>query len=168
MRRIVTWIDLGGPYYPDYASADPTNVAGRALLSIAQMQRLAALTGLPLSDGQGNPGFADHRLWLSFDRPDVSPCLRNLDKTGEAYREALAIIQAGQAELQENPEADMLHFRPCEAHQLREAKYQALREREAGRRQALAEGRKVYDVGIQPRHEQMEEQMGRGTTPPIE
>ncbi len=151
MNRIVTWIDLGGPYYPDYASAHPTNVAGRAPLSIAQLQRLAALTGLPLSDGQGNPGFADHRLWVSFDRPDVSPCLRKLDKSGEAYREALAIIQAGQAELQQNPEADMLHFRPCEAHQLREAKYQVLREREAGRRQALAEGHKVYDVGIQPR-----------------
>ena len=24
MDRIVTWIDLGGPYYPDYASAIPT------------------------------------------------------------------------------------------------------------------------------------------------
>lgn len=151
MKRIVTWIDLGGPYYPDYASAHPTNVAGRAPLSIAQLQRLAALTGLPLSDGQGNPGFSDHRLWVSFDRPDVSPCLRKLDRDSDAYREALAIIQAGQAELQQNPEADMRHFRPCEAHQLREAKYQVLREREAGRRQALAEGRKVYDAGIPPR-----------------
>jgi len=146
--RIVTWIDLGGPYYPDYASAHPNNVAGRAPLSIAQLNRLAALTGLPLSDGQGNPGFAGHRLWLSFDRPEASPCLRKLDQAGDAYREALAIIQAGQAELRKNPEADMPGFRPCAEHQGREAKYEALREREASRRRALAEGRKAYDVGM--------------------
>jgi hypothetical protein len=108
---------------------------------------LAALTGLPLSDGQGNSGFAGHRLWLSFDRPELSPCLRQLDKAGEVYRETLAIIEAGRAELRKTPEADMPGFRPCEEHQVREAKYQALREREASRRQALAEGRKAYDVG---------------------
>ncbi len=151
MDRIVTWIDLGGPYYPDYACAHPTNVAGRAPLSIAQLHQLAALTGLPLIDVEGNPGFAGHRLWLSFDRPELSPCLSQLDKSGEAYREALAIIQAGQAELRQTPEADMPHFRPCAEHQIREAKYQTLRQREAGRRQALAEGRKVYDAGISPR-----------------
>jgi hypothetical protein len=148
MDRIVTWIDLGGPYYPDYACAHPANVAGRAPLSIDQLNRLAALTGLPLSDGQGNPGFAGHRLWVSFDRPEVSPCLRKLDKTGDAYREALAIIQAGQAELRKNPEADMPGFRPCEEHQVREAKYRALREREQDRRQALSDGRKVFDPEI--------------------
>jgi hypothetical protein len=148
LDRIVTWIDLGGPYYPDYACAHPTNVAGRAPLSIAQLNRLAELTGLPLSDGQGNPGFAGHRLWLSFDRPEVSPCLRKLDKASDAYREALEIIQAGQAELRKNPEADMPGFRPCAEHQVREAKYQTLREREASRRQALAEGGKAYDVGM--------------------
>ena len=124
-------------------------MAGRAPLSIAQLNRLAALTGLPLSDGQGNPGFAGHRLWLSFDRPEASPCLRKLDQAGDVYREALAIIQAGQDELRKNPEADMPGFHPCEEHQVREAKYQALREREASRRQALAEGRKAYDVGMQ-------------------
>ena len=49
------------------------------------------------------------------------------------------------------PQAGVLAdgFRPCEEHQVREAKYQALREREASRRQALAEGRKAYDVGMQ-------------------
>ena len=124
-------------------------MAGRAPLSIAQLNRLAALTGLPLSDGQGNPGFAGHRLWLSFDRPEVSPCLRKLDKAGEAYREALAIIQAGQAELRKNPESDMPGFRPCDEHQVREAKYQALRDREQNRCQALSNGRKVYDPDIE-------------------
>ena len=84
-----------------------------------------------------------------MDRPEASPCLRKLDKAGDMYREALAIIRAGQDELRKNPEADMPGFHPCEEHQVREAKYQALREREASRRQALAEGRKAYDVGMQ-------------------
>jgi hypothetical protein len=148
MDRIVTWIDLGGPYYPDYASAHPTNVAGRSPISIAQLNRLTELTKVSIADGQGNPGFASHRLWISFDRPEVSPCLRKLDKAGDAYREALAIIRAGQDELRKNPEADQPGFRPCEEHQVRETKYQALRDREQDRRQALSDGRKVFEPEI--------------------
>jgi len=150
LERIATWIDLGGPYYPDFASAHPDNVAGRAPISLAQLNRLAALTGLPLADGQGNPACTGHRLWLSFDRPPLSPCLQKLDKAGEAYREALAIIQSGQDELRKAPEADMPGFRPCAEHQARETKYQALRAREASRRRALAQGGKVYDEGREP------------------
>jgi len=70
---------------------------------------------------------------------------------GEEYLrrlEALAIIQAGQAELRKNPESDMPGFRPCAEHQVREAKYQALRNREQNRRQALSDGRKVFDPDI--------------------
>ena len=148
MDRIVTWIDIGGPYYPDYASAHPNNVAGRAPISIVQLNRLAELTGIKMTDGQGNPGFASHRLWISFDRPERSPCLQNLDKTSETYREALAIIRAGHDQLRMTPEADMPGFVPSEEHHAREAKYQRLREREATRRQALAEGRNVYDAGL--------------------
>jgi hypothetical protein len=51
--RIVTWIDLGGPYYRDYSCAHPTNVAGRAPISIAQLNRLAELTGISMADGHG-------------------------------------------------------------------------------------------------------------------
>ncbi|MBM3861327.1 MAG: hypothetical protein FJ395_17000 [Verrucomicrobia bacterium] len=148
MDRIVTWIDIGGPYYPDYSCSHPTNVAGRAPISVAQLNRLGELTGISLSDAQGNPGYAGHRLWITFDRPELSPCLRKLDKASAAYREALAIIRAGQDELRRNPEADMDGFRPCDEHQSRETKYQALRDREQTRRHALAAGRKVFDPGI--------------------
>ena len=148
MDRIVTWIDIGGPYYPDYDCSHPSNVAGRAPISISQLNRLNKLTGLSLSDGQGNPGYAGHRLWITFDRLELSPCLQKLDKESEAYREVLAILRAGQEELRKNPEADMPGFRPCEEHLARQARYQALREREQNRRQGLAQGRKVYDVGM--------------------
>jgi len=148
LDRIATWIDLGGPYYPDYACAHPEGVAGRAPISAAQMKRLSDLTGIVFNQSDGNPGFQAHRLWISFDRPDLSPCLEKLDKSGGAYREALAILRTGQAELRQNPEADMPGFHPCEEHRAREAKYESLRERERGRREALAKGRKAYDPGV--------------------
>ena len=148
LDRIVTWIDIGGPYYPDYDCSHPANVAGRAPITEAQASRLETLTGIRVCGGERNPNHATHRLWLSFDRPELSPCLRKLDQQSEAYREALAIIRAGQEELRKNPEADQPGFRPCDEHRAREAKYQALREREQARRQALAEGRKIYDVDL--------------------
>ena len=37
MDRVITWIDLNAPYYPDYASAWPDNLAGRAPLDDRQL-----------------------------------------------------------------------------------------------------------------------------------
>ena len=149
LDRVITWIDIGGPYYPDYGSAHPNNVAGRAPLTIPQAKRLGELTGVRLVDEPGNnPGYASHRLRLSFDRPELSPCLQELDKSSKVYQETLAIIRAGQAELRKAPAADMPGFHYCAEHQSRAAKHQALSKRESARRHALATGTKVYDPGI--------------------
>ena len=148
MDRIVTWIDIGGPYYPDYGCAHPNNVAGRAPLTIAQAKRLGELTSVQLVDDRGNPGWPSHRLWISFDRPELSPCLEKLETDSDAYQEALALIRSGQAELRNNPEADAPGFRYCEEHQTRDAQYRALCQRETVRRQALSKGEKVYDPGL--------------------
>lgn len=149
MRKLVAWIDIGGPYYPDYFSANPDNVAGRSPLTIAQAKRLEELTGMTMLGGHdSNPSFGQHRFLISFDRPELSPCLNKLDKTSTVYKEALAIIKTGQEELQRNPEADMPGFRLCEEHQSSQAKYQTLREREQNRRHAMAAGRKIFDPGI--------------------
>lgn len=149
MDRIVTWIDIGGPYYPDFACAHPTNVAGRAPLTIPQAKRLGELTGVSFFHGtSSNPGFYSHTLQISFSRPELSPCLTKLDPTGAAYVEALAMIKAGQAELEQKPEAGMPGFTYCPEHQAREDKYQKLKARECERRNALAKGNKVYDVAM--------------------
>ena len=148
MDRVVTWIDLGGPYYPDYACAHPDNVAGRAPISIPQAKRLGELTGIRLVEDDGNPRYWQHRLQISFDRPELSPCLRKLDPQSAAYKEALSIIRAGQQELSKNPEADMPGFTACSEHRSREEKYQRLLGRERRRRTAIARGEKVYDAGL--------------------
>ena len=150
MDRIITWIDIGAPYYPDYGCAYPQNVAGRAPLTIPQVRRLEELTGITVLDRSGNPGWNMHRLWISFDRPELSPCLRKLDKAGDAYKEALAMIRAGGEQLRKIPEADMPGFHYCAEHQAVEDKYRQLRERERERRAALVTGKKVYDGGIGP------------------
>jgi hypothetical protein len=151
LARIITWLDIGGPYYPDYASAHPNHPAGRSPLTQPQLNELGELTGREITRGnKGHLGFDAHRVWVSFDRPELSPCLQHLDKNSDAYRQALAIIRAGQEELRRNPEADQPGFVAHHEHQLREEKYQRLRDREAARRAALREGRQVYDPGIGP------------------
>lgn len=143
--RIVTWVDINAPYYPSYSSAFPQNLAGRAPLTGDQLKRLGELTGL---DFLKMAGFRTNQgPQVSFDRPELSPCLNRIDVADTAKRdEALAIIRVGQAQLVVRPRGDMAGFEACPADQQREAKYaQRLKIEEASRR-ALREGRKLYDV----------------------
>ena len=141
--RIVTWIDINAPYYPSYYSAYPHNLGGRAPLDNGQLKRLGQLVGVDFDrERHCSKSTGPH---VSFDRPERSPCLAKLDKNGPAYREALAIVQAGKAMLARRPRADMPGFVPCEVDRRREAKY-ALREQiELRSREAIREGRRVHD-----------------------
>ncbi|RKY08498.1 MAG: hypothetical protein DRP66_04425, partial [Planctomycetota bacterium] len=92
--RIVTWIDINAPFYGRYDSAYPHNLSGRSPLDGGQIKRLTELTGVPfakLASHSGNRG-----PQVSFDRPELSPCIGVFKDAGEArYAEALAIISAG-------------------------------------------------------------------------
>jgi len=143
-ERIVTWIDINGPYYPRYDTAYPDNLAGRSPLNNAQMQRLSELTGVPLAK------LARHNTsrgpQLSFDRPELSPALAPLkERDGPNYREALAIVRAGRLKLQQQPRADMPGFQPCPIDRDRQRRYMARREIEARNRKAISENNKLYD-----------------------
>jgi hypothetical protein len=95
--RILTWIDINAPYYPEYSTAYPGNQYGRSPLEPAQMERLSQLTGVNLADQQ-------FVAQVTFTRPERSPCLaRFTDKNDPAYREALSIIQAGKDRLGGTP-----------------------------------------------------------------
>ena len=120
--RIVTWIDINAPYYPDYASAYRNHRYGRSPLDPRQLGRLSQLTGEKLTDQR----LSDH---ISFTRPELSPCLTPLAKKNEAaYREALAIIQAGKKMLEERPRADMPGFQYIGVEAEREERYRAYQE----------------------------------------
>ena len=139
--RIITWLDINAVYYPHYSSAYPTHPAGRSPLTGAQHSRLQALTGVKIN-GRGRPQ-------VSFDRPEISPCLSKLaDKADPKYVEALAIIRAGRDMLAKRPRADMPGYVPCPLDQQREKKYQLRRQAELRSRKAIREGRKVYDPDL--------------------
>lgn len=130
LARVVTWIDINAPYYGSYHSVYGENMFGRAPLSFAQLADLADLTGLPYGpcrdpqkrgqlDGRlhHDPSLKNTELagsQVSFTRPESSPCLAKLDPRDPCYRQAIAIIRAGQANLRRQPREDMLgsHAQP--------------------------------------------------------
>ena len=138
--RIVTWIDVNAPYYPDYASAYRDNLYGRSPLDGKQLGRLSELVGMNLSDRKLNGQ-------VNFTRPELSPCLTKLsDKSDPKYREALAIIEAGRGMLAQRPRADMLDFRLASQTEIeQEAKYQARLDVEAAMRQSILKGEKRHE-----------------------
>jgi len=144
VERVATWIDLNAPYYPSYASAHPDNLAGRSPLTPPQLQRLEEHTGVSLrkqADYRHNPG-----PLISFDRPELSPCLSHLEEGSAARREALAIIRTGADELAARPEPDHPGFVPSTLDQWREAKYQDRHRQEERRRRAIRDGSRIYDA----------------------
>jgi len=140
LERIITWIDINAPYYPDYATAYPEGLFGRSPIDLGQIQRLGELVGTDLKDRR----FA---AVVSFARPALSPCLaRFADKQDPRCREALAIIESGKRALGARPSAEMPGFQLVSREEIdREQKYRALREAEAAAREAIVKGRKRYE-----------------------
>jgi hypothetical protein len=143
--RLVTWIDINGPYYPYYASAYPENLAGRSPLNDKQIQRLSELTSVNLSE------LGSHTRELgpqvSFRRPHLSPCLQEFANHNDPdYIEALAIIEAGKDMLEKRPRADMPVFQACLPDQQRDQKYNLRRLAELRSREAIRKGLKVYHL----------------------
>ncbi len=140
--RIVTWIDLNAPFYPSYASAFPRNLAGRSPLDNSQIERLSLLTGVALGRLAGHA--QNKGPQISFDRPEWSPCLARFGPDGGAgHDEALAIIRAGAAKLDQIPRADMDGFEPCPIDRARREKYDLRKRAEEQSRQAVSRGEKV-------------------------
>ena len=142
--RVVTWIDINAPYYSRYDSAYPHNLAGRSPLNNQQIARLTELTGVKFA------AFVGHKKnrgpQVSFDRPELSPCLAVFeDKTESAYIEALGIIRQGAVSLKEKPRADMDGFVPWSRDERRQRKYLDRQRIEFENRHAIKVGRKVYD-----------------------
>jgi mono/diheme cytochrome c family protein len=143
--RLTTWIDLNAPYYAHYESAYPDHPAGRSPMTFEEHARLSELTGV---DVHSQGFFAWSRplsVLISFTRPELSPCLAGLEPTTDAYREAVGLIRAGAARLEQRPRADMPGFVPAAYAEPVEARYARLRERESRVREALETGERVYD-----------------------
>ena len=112
--RIVTWIDINAPYYPEYASVYRDNRYGRSPLDEAQLGEVRRLTG---SDE------------VNFTRPVWSPCLARFQNASDPTRlAALSLIENGRRTLAAGPRADLPGFRLVSETEIRQqAKYDALR-----------------------------------------
>ena len=87
--RVLTWIDINAPYYPEYASAYGDNRFGRSPLNDAQLGELRRLTG---SED------------VNFTRPAWSVCLQHFASASDPARLAvLGIIEEGQRMLSTRP-----------------------------------------------------------------
>jgi hypothetical protein len=143
MERIFEWIDINAVYYPVYESAYPNNPAGRSPLTFDQLKRLGELTGVDFSK------LADHKRKLgpqiAFERPELSPCLKEINTKSAEYMEALAIIKAGKKQLERLPRADMEGFEPCEEQKLQLNKYINRLVVEKENNKAVSEGKLIYD-----------------------
>jgi len=123
LETLYTWIDLNGVYYPEYESAYPHNPAGRSPLTQEEMVELGKLCGedlLKLNNFNRKLG-----PQISFDRPELSPCLKKISDP-EAAKKAIAIITRGQQRLAETPRCDMPGFKPDPLHQRMLDKYDRL------------------------------------------
>lgn len=139
LDRLITWVDLNGPYYPTNYCAYPHNPPGRCPLDRKELKTLGGLAGFNLnqvtrsSDCKGP--------MISFDRPQMSPCLVALKGDEAKYAEALAIIRKGQRRLQERPRADMPGFVPWERDRQRQAHRQKYLAIELDTRKTIRERR---------------------------
>ena len=104
-ETLYTWMDLNGVYYPIYETAFEDRPAGRSPLTFAETDELARLTGLNF----GVLGDWNRKIpaQISFDRPEVSPCLDVLKNDPEKYARALEIISLGGQRLKETPRGDL-------------------------------------------------------------
>ena len=145
--RVVAWVDLNAVYYPTYACAYPESRTGRSPLTNEQLNTLTKLTGQSLSDTM-NYG-SNRGPQVSFDRPELSPCLTHIaDQRGPEYQEALAIIQTGARTLMNRPRADMAGFEPCPTDLKREQKYRERERVEQENRRAILNSAKLYDSSL--------------------
>ncbi|NWK54723.1 hypothetical protein HW115_03820 [Verrucomicrobiaceae bacterium N1E253] len=137
-ERLATWVDLNAPYYGRYTSNFPGNESGRSPLTDGELNTLISLTGVNVKNIKG---LGEQ---VSFDRPASSPCLSGV--TGDAYDQALALIQAGKSRLESVTRSDMAEYVMSAGIDLwREEKYQHRRQRETMNRAAMAGDGLVYD-----------------------
>ncbi|MCG8510333.1 MAG: hypothetical protein MI741_13980, partial [Rhodospirillales bacterium] len=157
--RLVTWIDLNGPYYPGHRSYYIANTTGRSPLNhhdlrelgqlIAQTPKGAELGWTRVNEytcGEIGRIMGRHGPPVNFTRPRMSACLKVFDdQDTPSYRRALALIEKGRQNLADHPRLDMPGFVPSAMHQAQLQHLDERREIQARIRRAILADERVYD-----------------------
>ncbi len=104
-ETLYAWMDINGVYYPTYETAFDENMGGRSPLTNEEAAELSELTGVKFAS------LSTHKrkllAQLSFDRPELSPCLASIRADKEKYNRAIEIITIGQERLKVTPRGDI-------------------------------------------------------------
>ncbi|MFI3291918.1 MAG: hypothetical protein SNG27_00365 [Rikenellaceae bacterium] len=104
-QTLYTWMDINGTYYPTYETAFGDNMAGRSPLTAAEIKELTELTGVNF--GKLNIHSRKVTAQVSFDRPEMSPCLDGIKLDVAKYKRAVEIIALGGERLKTTPRGDI-------------------------------------------------------------
>ena len=141
---LYTWMDLNGVYYPVYESAFDSTLAGRSPLYNYEIQELIKLTEVNIWDL--NHHGRKLTAQISFDRPEVSPCLDKIRNDKQKYTRAVEIIRTGQKRLKATPRGDIeKDLVPCERHKAQLRKYAERLKVEQQNCSVIGQGDKIYD-----------------------
>lgn len=143
-ETLYTWMDLNGVYYPVYESAFDNTMAGRSPLRNEEVKELMELTGINF--WELNNHSRKLQAQISFDRPELSPCLDNIRDDQTKYDRAIAILQTGKQRLQETPRGD-IESKIVVAERLQDQlrKYAERLEEEKNYNKSIANSQKRYD-----------------------
>lgn len=121
-ETLYAWMDLNGVYYPVYESAFDSTLAGRSPLYDREIRELVELTGVNI--WELNHHGRKLTAQISFDRPEVSPCLDSIRNDKAKYARAVEIIRTGQKRLKATPRGDIEKtLVPCERHKAQLRRY---------------------------------------------
>jgi len=140
--RLVTWVDLNGPYYPTTCSTD--GGGGRTNVNVEKIISLAGLRYV-------NVFRTEHYVgpMVNLDRPELSPCLARVKKTDPRYTKLLAAIREGKERLQKRPRGDVMDGLVPHGGDLRNlAHRKKYSEYERRVRQAIRDGRELHDSDL--------------------
>jgi len=140
-ERLITWVDLNGPYYPTTLSSERGGgrSASRGTTLAFRLLKMDDRDPYRHSSRKGGP-------YLNFDRPELSPGLAKVEKGSPQYNDVIAEIKKNQAWMQEFPRGDTLEgFVPFVNDQRTIDHREKYRSYELKVRKAIREGRKIYD-----------------------
>ena len=144
LDRLMTWVDLNGPYYPTTCSTDGGGGRSAQRGDIGRMLQLAKLRDVDVFRTE----FYEGPL-VNLDRPELSPCLSRVETDSQTYNGLLAAIREVRKNIQAHPRGDVMEgFVPYKADAERLAHREKYAEYERMVRAAIREGRELYDSDL--------------------
>lgn len=103
MNRLITWVDINGPYYPTTVSSSGGGGRSANRRDIGPIMNILGIRVNALFHTDANKG-----PLVNIDRPELSPCLSKLEKGSDKYNKLLLAIQNIQKNVQKHPRGDVM------------------------------------------------------------